>query len=345
MNVIKAGLTAFAAFGGQYLLAPFARGAGIVFTLHHVKPHSSNLFQPNRILEIQPDFLRMVVRRVRRAGYEFIPIGEVAERLANPTRRPFAVLTFDDGYRDNLQYAYPILKELECPFTIYVATGMPDGSAELWWRVLEAVITKTSELNFVIDGQPQQVASETRDEKYSAYERVYWWLRRRPDKERRAFVRELAVRYRVDIPAITQLAALSWDEIQVLDRDSLVTIGAHTVNHPNLCLLDARAARAEMANSVDILSSYLDTPPRHFAYPFGDPTSAGQREFDIAADVGFDTAVTTRPGVLHAEHLDHMTALPRISLNGEFQAIRYLDALLSGVPSLVFNKGRKLNVA
>lgn len=345
MNVIKAGLTAFAAFGGPYVLAPLARGAGVIFTLHHVKPASGNLFQPNRILEIQPDFLRLVVKRARRAGYEFIPIGEVPERLANPGAKPFAVLTFDDGYRDNLQHAYPVLKEMECPFTIYIATGMPDGSAELWWRILEAIINKTDELNFIVDGQPQQVACATREEKYSAYEQVYWWLRHKADKERRDIIRELAVRYKVDIAAITQFAALSWDEIQVLAQDSIVTIGAHTVSHPNLARLDPRGAQSEMANSVDILASYLDKAPRHFAYPFGDPTSAGQREFDIAKDMGFETAVTTRPGVLYAEHTEHSMALPRISLNGDFQSARYLDAFLSGFPSLVFNRGRKLNVA
>jgi peptidoglycan/xylan/chitin deacetylase (PgdA/CDA1 family) len=345
MNVIKAGLTAFTAFGGQYILAPLARGEGVIFTLHHVKPSSTNPFQPNRILEIQPDFLRLVVHRARRAGYEFIPIGEVPERLANPKSRPFAVLTFDDGYRDNLQHAYPVLKEMECPFTIYVATSMPDGSAKLWWRVLEAIINKTDELNFVVDGQPQQVASATRDEKYSAYEQVYWWLRHKADTERCSIIRELAVRYGVDIAAITNFAALSWDEIQVLAQDSIVTIGAHTVSHPNLARLDARAAQAEMANSVDILASYLDKAPRHFAYPFGDPTSAAQREFGMAADLGFETGVTTRPGVLYREHANHLTALPRISLNGDFQARRYLDAFLSGVPSLLFNKMRRLNVA
>jgi peptidoglycan/xylan/chitin deacetylase (PgdA/CDA1 family) len=345
MNVIKAGLTTFTALGGQHLLSPFTRGIGVIFTLHHVKPASVNPFQPNRILEISPDFLKTVVHRTRRAGYEIIPIGEVAERLANPNGRRFAVLTFDDGYRDNLQHAYPVLKSMDCPFTIYVATGMPDGTAEMWWRALEAVINKTAEVNFVIDGQPQQIACDTREAKYRAYEQIYWWLRHKPDSERRDIVRELAVRYKVDIKGLTRFAALSWDEIQVIAQDSIVTIGAHTVSHPNLARQDIGKARAEMSNSADILASYLDYRPKHFAFPYGDPTSAGSREFEVAHELGFETAVTTRPGALYAEHADHLMALPRISLNGDFQAARYVDAFLSGTPSLVFNKMRKLNVA
>ena len=68
-----------------------------------------------------------------------------------------------------------------------------------------------------------------------------------------------------------------------------------------------------------VLEAALGKRPEHLAYPVGDPTSAGPREFRIAAELGFKTAVTTRPGVLFKAHRDHLTALPRISVNGEFQ--------------------------
>jgi peptidoglycan/xylan/chitin deacetylase (PgdA/CDA1 family) len=83
---------------------------------------------------------------------------------------------------------------------------------------------------------------------------------------------------------------------------------------------------------------------RHFAYPVGDPGSAGPREFRLALDAGFATAVTTRPGHLFAAHADHPTALPRVSVNGYFQSRAALRALLSGVPFLAWNRGRRLDV-
>ena len=76
-----------------------------------------------------------------------------------------------------------------------------------------------------------------------------------------------------------------------------------------------------MRESAAVIEAALGKRPAHFSYPVGDRTSAGAREFAIAAELGFKTAVTTRPGVLFPEHVAHLTALPRISLNGEYQQL------------------------
>ena len=85
-----------------------------------------------------------------------------------------------------------------------------------------------------------------------------------------------------------------------------------------------------MEMSRAVIEAALGKRPQHLSYPVGDPTSAGPREFRIAAELGFKTAVTTRPGVLFPEHRDHLTALPRISLNGEFQQPRYVQGAAVG---------------
>ena len=85
--------------------------------------------------------------------------------------------------------------------------------------------------------------------------------------------------------------------------------------------------------------------PRALRYPVGDRTSAGPREFRIAAELGFKTAVTTRPGVLFPEHGEHLTALPRISLNGEYQQLRYGRVLLSGAATALWNGFRRVDAA
>jgi peptidoglycan/xylan/chitin deacetylase (PgdA/CDA1 family) len=97
--------------------------------------------------------------------------------------------------------------------------------------------------------------------------------------------------------------------------------------------------------SAAVIESALGRRPRHLAYPVGDASSAGAREFRLAQETGFATAVTTRPGVLFPEHRHHMTALPRIALNGEFQRLRYVQVLLSGTATALHNRFRRVNAA
>ena len=155
-------------------------------------------------------------------------------------------------------------------------------------------------------------------------------------------MRDLCACYSVDIASFCRDLCMDWQEIVEMAADPLVTIGAHTVNHKMLKKVpDDDAVRAEMEMSRAVLEAALGKRPNHLAYPVGDPTSAGPREFRIAAELGFKTAVTTRPGVLFKAHRDHLTALPRISVNGEFQQQRYLKVLMSGAGTAFWNGFRR----
>jgi peptidoglycan/xylan/chitin deacetylase (PgdA/CDA1 family) len=261
-------------------------------------------------------------------------------------RRRFACLTFDDGYRDLLQWAYPILKQHQAPFAIYIPTSFPDRVGELWWLALEAVIARNNRIAIVIDGRDYLFDCAGLDAKRQTYEHLYWWLRGlATEEELREIVRELCANYRVDITAFCNDLCMGWDELMEIAGDPLVTIGAHTVNHVMLAKVPYAAARAEMDVSRSVIGSALGVTPQHLCYPVGDPTSAGPREFEIAAELGFKTAVTTRPGVLYEEHSEHLTALPRISLNGEYQQLRYVRVLLSGAATAMWNGFRRVDAA
>jgi peptidoglycan/xylan/chitin deacetylase (PgdA/CDA1 family) len=158
-------------------------------------------------------------------------------------------------------------------------------------------------------------------------------------------IRDLSARYRVDIGAFCSGLCMSWAELEQLAADPLVTIGAHTVNHVMLAKVSAKQAQAEMEMSRRVIEAALGTPVDHLCYPVGDATSAGPREFALAARLGFKTAVTTRPGVLYPEHTEHLTALPRISINGEYQQVRYLRVLMSGAATAVWNRFRRVDAA
>jgi peptidoglycan/xylan/chitin deacetylase (PgdA/CDA1 family) len=338
-TIIRGGLESLFFTGAHYALKPFVGGIGVILTFHHVRPPRTERFQPNRLLEITPRFLTRMVKLLRRSRVDVVSLDEMHRRMVeHDFKRRFVCLTFDDGYRDTLKYAYPILKEAGLPFAVYVATSFPDRLGELWWLALEAVIARNSRIGLVIDGKNRAFDCHSLAEKRALYEELYWWLRRQPtESELRDIVRNLGACYQVDIAAFCKELCMDWQEIAELAADPLVTIGAHTVKHAMLAKLPEKAVRAELDNSRSVIEAALGKRPQHLSYPFGDPASAAEREFAIAAELGFKTAVTTRPGVVTYGHMGHMTALPRISLNGEYQRLRYVRVLLSGAATAMWN--------
>lgn len=346
-SVIRSGLEALYFSGAHKLMRPLVGGVGAILTLHHVRPARRDPFQPNRLLEITPEFLETVIKRLKDSKVDFVSLDEMHRRLSERDYgRRFVALTLDDGYRDNKQWAYPIFKRHGIPFAIYVPTSFPDGLGELWWDALEKVIAANDSIMLEMDGRDCRLTCETAQEKYRVYEHLYWWLRARPsDAAMRDTVRELAARYGVDLAAICDAQCMTWDDLGEIADDPLVTIGAHTVNHVMLAKAPADVARAELKMGRAVLQAALGREPRHLSYPYGDPGSAGPREFAMAAELGYLTAVTTRPGVLFPEHGAHLNALPRISINGEFQRGRYVDVLVSGAGTAFWNGFRRLNAA
>lgn len=337
-RLYRAALAAVHYSGAGSLLAPLTRGAGVIFMLHHVRPGTLQAFEPNRTLKVTPEFLESVIREVLDAGFDVIALDKIAERLkTGDGGRPFACFTLDDGYRDNRDHAYPIFKRFGVPFTIYVPTDFPDGRGDLWWLTLEQALRVAPQVTVKMSGETRHFPLSSVAEKYAAHHEIYWWLRALPEQEARAIVAGLAAAAGLEVDNAHADLVLSWGELRDLIKDPLVTIGAHTRSHFALAKLPEEQARAEMADSIARVEKELGRPCRHFSYPYGCASSAGPREFKIAKALGVETAVTTQKGLLYAEHAAALTALPRLSLNGDYQDIRYVRTLLSGVPFAVMS--------
>jgi peptidoglycan/xylan/chitin deacetylase (PgdA/CDA1 family) len=347
-TIIRGGLETLYFSGMHHFMRPLLGGIGAILTLHHVRPPRGEAFQPNRLLEVTPLFLERLLRRLARSGLDVVSLDEMHRRfISGEFKRRFVCITFDDGYKDTLRWAYPLLVKYKLPFALYIPTSFPDRLGELWWVALEAVIAQNNRIGMVINGKDQFFECGTVKEKRELYDAIYRYLRSlKTDDEVRKVVRDLAACHRVDMAAFCRELCMDWQEIIDLAADPLCTIGAHTVNHMMLKKVpNDLTVRAEMEMSRAVLEAALGKRPEHLAYPVGDPTSAGPREFRIAAELGFKTAMTTRPGVLFKVHRDHLTALPRISVNGEFQQQRYLKVLMSGAATAMWNGFRRVNAA
>lgn len=344
-KAFSAAFSAIARTGADRWGRGLAQGAGVILTLHHVRPARKDGFQPNRLLEVTPEFLDQTLGLIKAEGYDLVSLDEAAARLSEPKSKGFFVaLTFDDGYRDTLDHAWPVMAKYEAPWTMFVTTGFADRTARLWWLELEEAIRALPRLNVQLPGGAFSARSGTDSEKQRAFDRLYWQLRRQPEAILLAVISDLAQQARIDAAALVERECLGWDALRAVAGAPHVTIGAHTLSHPMLAKHEAGFSREEIAESKARLTAELDRPIRHFAYPVGDRGSAGPREFAMARKAGFATAVTTRPGHLFPAHAEHLHALPRVSLNGYHQSEAAVRALLSGLPFLLWNRARRLNV-
>ena len=313
------------------LVRQMSKCRGVIFTLHRVLPDDPADFSPNAILQVKPSFLEYVITRVRELGLETVDLDEALRRVESPdAEKPFAVFTFDDGYRDNLKFALPVLRRLQCPFTLYVSTALADGVGEVWWQALEDIIAAQSAIAVTYVGETEYLPTATTEQKRHAYDSIYWRMRAMPELDRVALIRELAAQYGLDLEAHCSELIMDWSDLRVFANDQLCTLGSHTVHHYELAKLPSAEARNEIEQAIRVMKAQFGTAPVHFSYPVGGPTSAGPRDFQVAKKLGLRSAVTTRPGGLYDRHRDSLHALPRISLNGLFQERRFVDVFATG---------------
>ena len=348
-NLLRAALDAMHKSGIARAASPLLRGMGAVFMLHHILPagHRQGGFSPNAGLEITADFLADVIRFVRSRGYLTVSL-EQAYRIITgkeEARAPFVVFTLDDGYLDNLEQGLAVFKTNDCPFTIFISPAISDGTCQLWWRGLEQVIACNSQIAARIGGREYHLPATNDKERWHAFSTLYPLVRYMDEFAQRVWIEEFCSAHDVDLKYLCRTAAMTWDQVRLISRDPLCTIGAHTVNHFALARLGEKDALDEMIASRRRIATETGTRPDFFAYPYGDDLSAGAREFKLAEKAGFKAAVTTRKGLVYSEHRNHLHALPRLSLNGGYQQLRYVDVLMTGLPFALMNRFRKVNAA
>lgn len=345
--VIRAGLGALYFTGAHHVLRPIFSGVGAIFMLHHVRPRRGGAFQPNHQLEITPDFLRATLNHIRASDVDIVTLDEMHRRLTERDfKRRFACFTCDDGYRDNRDFALPVMREFDAPFTVYVTGDFAAGIGRLWWVALERVVAGSDAVAAPIGGETIRLDASTLAGKQATFARLHAWLRGLPgEHDVRREMSALCIRHGIDEDAISCELCLSWDELQDFARDPLVTIGAHTLSHCNLAKQTEAMAAQEIIVSRERIEAALQRPAIHLAYPYGDRAAAGAREFMLAQAAGFKTAVTTRPGMIFPENAAHFTALPRISLNGNYQDERFLPVLTSGAATAMWNGFRRVDAA
>ncbi len=292
-----------------------------------------------------------------RQHYQVLSLREFVRSLMDGhLPRRAVVLTFDDGYSDNLWNAKPLVERYELPAAVFVTAGYVGSGCEFWWDELERLVLlspelpdrlhvtlnhtahewhlgKRARLPIAAGGSHRQWSLSLSDDptpRHRAYRDLYWLVRPLGHKEREMVFEILRSQARSDGQGRAGYRALTVDEVRRLAAGGLVEIGAHTVTHPMLSAQPPNVQQWEMAESKRQLEAVLGRTVAAFCYPYGSWSDVGETAIQMARDVGFEIAcaVVPRP-VTRGENHFWLPRLPVEDWDG-YEFARRLQGFFDG---------------
>jgi peptidoglycan/xylan/chitin deacetylase (PgdA/CDA1 family) len=247
-------------------------------------------------LAVSPENFKGQIERIRRAR-RITPLSEIMDPAPTHDQRPAVAVTFDDGYADVLTNAGPILKALDCPATLFLTTGALGLGRGFWWDELASSLLAPahlpSELCLTFDGVEQRWnVTDQPAIRRRIHDAVWALLRPQSDGLRREQLDRLADWAGLDADNSTENRVMSRAEAQSLASFG-ISIGAHSVHHPQLTTLDSRQAAAEIRDSLKACTALSGEAVTSFAYPYGDHDP---RIVDLARQEGVRLACIVQPG-------------------------------------------------
>lgn len=324
------------------IFAPIYSGQGAILMFHRVLPdNGKKRILRNKSLEITPEFLEQTILYFLNNGYEIISLSQLYDRLSSRTlNKKFIVFTFDDGYFDNYEYAYPVFKKYNVPFTVYVTTCFPDKTAVFWWYMLEDLILQNDNIEIDINGVIQKFNLDTDTKKAAAFNKLRLVIMENIDNNKTEVI-NFFNNHGIKSEDYNYMS-MNWEQVKYIAKDDIVTIAAHTLNHPQLNTLSENQVIKEIKDSKDRLEKELGITVEHFSYPYGSKLQAGKREFKIVKELGFKTAVTTRIAPVFKEHGEHLECLPRLKVGGIIDSLENINTMITGTIPALNNRLRRV---
>lgn len=301
-------------------LAPFC--SKIVILLYHRVAEASS---DPQLLCVGPGHFGAHLEYLR-SNFQIMSLDALVQSLSEkrPPKEDTAVITFDDGYADNLYNAKPLLERYEIPATIFVASGYLSQDRRFWWDELEelllqpGVLPKT--LRLPVDGRLYKWdLGESADYGRSLYQRCRGWnvleknnptprqeayrsicqlLYALPEEKRREALTELSTAAAKKPKVDAAGRPFSCEEVVRLAEGRLVEIGAHTATHPILSSCTTAEQETEIFQSKSYLEKLLSRTVRHFSYPSGRPFDYTKKTIEIVRRAGFVSACCSYAGVI-----------------------------------------------
>ena len=305
------------------------KGNGAILTYHRILPDEKIKDDLDVGLAVPASNFEKQIKLLK-AKYDIVSIDELINNLKLKKKEKFLLsITFDDGYKDNLNFALPVLEHYKIPATIYIITRFLDTEVWMWWYELKEIINQKNQLRFNYNEQDFFYELKNYNQKIKAFKNLRkLFLNLKVNEQLRLLEIITENKKRKNYSKI----CLNAEELKTLDKNSLITIGAHTHNHTNLKILNKDEAIDDICKCTKILENLLKHKIKHFAYPYGGVDQADTREYDIIKNLNFNSAVTAR---VYPIKDDNLFSLPRIGV-GKNANEKEINNHLTGFYNLAF---------
>ncbi len=260
--------------------------SGRILIYHRVNDDLDPFF-PSITTQLFEEEMRHLARH-----YKVVSLGGMLKHFEDGSPEPLLAITFDDGYQDNYQNAFPILQRYGLPATIFLTTGSIDSRQPLWFEQLAEAVKKTTRehLDLEID-IPRRFWMRTQRERLEANARIFDIMRRLPDTQRRQSMGHILKELALGLED-RRNKMLTWDEIRLMKAQG-IDFGGHTVTHPFISQLTAGQVAWEVRECKRRIEDELQVPVDCFAYPNGREEDFGEWNKEAIHQAGYRTAVTT----------------------------------------------------
>ena len=229
--------------------------------------------------------------------YRVVSLDTLADHLDSDSSETLVSITFDDGYRDNYENAFPILRRHGLSATIFLTTGSIDSREPLWFEQLSLALKKTSREKLDLETDPPlRFRIRTQPERLEANGQIQKFLTDLPDVERRQWLARVLRALGVEGDEERHGKMLTWEQVRYM-RARGFDFGGHTITHPFLSRTTEQQACDEIFGCKASIEEALQCPVRYFAYPNGHVPDVSQSNRDLVRRAGYRAAVTTTWGM------------------------------------------------
>jgi peptidoglycan/xylan/chitin deacetylase (PgdA/CDA1 family) len=263
-----------------------------ILIYHKVSPQEHTCFGP-----LPPERFDSQMRLLK-SSYQVFSLQELVDRSlkADVPERAVAV-TFDDGYLDNFQYAFPILKKYELQATIFLVAKAVENGLILWHdRIFDAFRFATVRRCYLPCFFDFELNLKSPEEMRRSLAATLQQARYLPAARRMELVKALEQALLPSFEASNKTPMLTWREISIMNSSGLIHFGSHTLTHPILTRIEESELRMEIFESKSIIEDRLRIPISAFAYPNGKPQDFDEPVKRMVRKAGYQYAVTTCPG-------------------------------------------------